>query len=248
MNYHRLLIVIICIILPTVAGATAYQPLVGIPGITGTGTLDQYLNTLYALSISIAALLAVVKIIIAGVKYMLSDVVTNKSSAIKDIQGSLLGLILVVMAWVILYVINPAILNVEITTQPMDLPPGATLTPRQQASALNIQPGDRVFRMNPSTPLAQRQNECENIVPDRCPTNLIARQAFPEEACYVGEFFPESNNCVVRAANLRLPRYECVDRGPSIDGGREYDCGAALAQCSATGRTGTQVGGYVDCN
>ena len=56
-----------------------FTPLVGIPGIDPAAGFNQYINALYALSISIAGLLAVIKIIIAGVKYMLSDVVTNKS-------------------------------------------------------------------------------------------------------------------------------------------------------------------------
>ena len=99
---------------PTVVfGAVEYAPLVDIPYLTGGGVSDfsSFINTLYALSISIAALLAVVKIIIAGMKWMLSDVVTNKSEAKKDIQSALLGLLIIIAAVLIISVINPDIVN-----------------------------------------------------------------------------------------------------------------------------------------
>ena len=154
MIYSKFLVVLI-ILLPVLTRATVYTPLVGVPGITGTGSLEDYLNTLYALSISIAALLAVIKIIIAGVKYMLSDVVTNKSSAIKDIQGALLGLILVVMAWVILYVINPAILSVTVNTRTIEVPsrPPETRGATRQA---NFEAERAACEGTPSSPTGNR--------------------------------------------------------------------------------------------
>ena len=84
MNY-RILSVVTFIIAVTPAIVFAQTPpppfrvLVGIPGVdANTASIGQYINALYILSISIAALLAVIKIIIAGVKYVLSDVVTSK--------------------------------------------------------------------------------------------------------------------------------------------------------------------------
>lgn len=97
--------------------AYTYEPLVGIPGVgQGEGDdvtidLNDLLNALYAMSISIAALLAVIKIVIAGVKYMMTDVVTTKGGAKSDIQNAVLGLLVVIGAVLILFVINPDILN-----------------------------------------------------------------------------------------------------------------------------------------
>jgi hypothetical protein len=51
--------------------------------------------------------MAVVKIIFAGVKYMLSDLVTSKEAAKKDIRGALIGLLIVLGAVLILNTINP---------------------------------------------------------------------------------------------------------------------------------------------
>ena len=117
--------------LPTLTLAqVTYTPMVGIPGLDGTGSFDSFINSLYWLSISIAALLAVIKLIIAGVKWMLTDVVTSKEDAKKDIKGSLIGLLIVLGAVLVLMVINPQLVNVNFNpdrTAPP--PPVGAITP-----------------------------------------------------------------------------------------------------------------------
>ncbi len=117
------------LIMPTsfiLAQSLKYEPLIGIPGL-GNGELDfgKYINALYALSISVAALMAVIKIIIAGVKYMLTDIVTSKSDAINDIRSSILGLIVVISAVLILTVINPQLAKTEIFLDPVTTTPNS---------------------------------------------------------------------------------------------------------------------------
>ncbi len=127
------------IFVPGITFAQRY--LVDLP-IDTKGSFNEYINLLYKMSISIAALLAVVKIIIAGAKYMLSDIVTTKGEAKKDIRGALLGLLLIIGAVIILNTINPALtdggLNVKklekvsttINPPPVAVPPaGATANP-----------------------------------------------------------------------------------------------------------------------
>ncbi|MEN9920278.1 MAG: hypothetical protein RL538_171 [Candidatus Parcubacteria bacterium] len=90
--------------------AQKYTPLVNIPGVTdsaGGTSFEDYVNFLYAASIAIAALLAVIKMIIAGVKYMMTDIVTSKSDAIGDIKGALIGLLIILGAFIVLETINP---------------------------------------------------------------------------------------------------------------------------------------------
>lgn len=119
------LYIIIFSALPLVTLAQVkYDPLIRIPGVTDTEspTFSGYINFLYALSISLAALLAVIKIIIAGVKYMLSDVVTSKGAAKQDIQAALFGLLLILGAYIILNTINPQLLTggIKFKTLPDD--------------------------------------------------------------------------------------------------------------------------------
>ncbi len=121
-TYYLWLFVILLI--PTVSFAVVdIKYLVGIPGIDNPSlSLNDYINALYALSISVAALLAVIKIIIAGVKWMLSDIVTSKQEAKSDIWGATLGLLLVISAVLILGVINP-----QLTTTSLFISPAADI-------------------------------------------------------------------------------------------------------------------------
>lgn len=101
--------------LPLLTLAQPYTPLVNIPGVSNPqANFSDFINALYALAIGIAGLLAVVKLIIAGMKYMLSDVVTSKQEAIKDIYGAVFGLLIVLSAYLILYVINPSLTTTDV--------------------------------------------------------------------------------------------------------------------------------------
>lgn len=105
------------LVLPLLAYAqtSAYRPLIQLPITTGGAPGWQgYIDLLYATAISLAALLAVMKIVIAGAKYMFSDVITNKAEAKNDIQGALLGLLLILGAVILLNLINPQLTNTTI--------------------------------------------------------------------------------------------------------------------------------------
>jgi len=109
-----LLLPMALLVLPSIAAALplTYEPLVAIPGLSATGTdLSSYVKMAYAFSISIAALLAVIKIIIAGVKWMMTDKIGSISEAKSDIQSALLGLLIIVCAVLIINIINPKILS-----------------------------------------------------------------------------------------------------------------------------------------
>ncbi|MFT7507143.1 MAG: hypothetical protein ACI92I_000282 [Acidimicrobiales bacterium] len=99
------------------AAPNEFVPLVGIPYlVVPQGEelgLGNYINALYKISISVAAFLAVVKIIFAGVKYMISDIVPTKEQAKKDIRGALLGLLIVIGAVLILTTINPQLTGLD---------------------------------------------------------------------------------------------------------------------------------------
>ena len=99
-----------------------FIPLVGIPGIPNPSTLQfgDYINSLYRLAISIAALLAVFKIVIAGAKYMLDDVVTHKQEAKEEIKGALIGLLIILGAVLILNTVNTDITKNIIAIDTLD--------------------------------------------------------------------------------------------------------------------------------
>jgi len=149
--------------------AADYIPMVTIPGVNSlnsTGTLEQYVNALYVLAISVAALLAVVQIIFGGVQWMLSDVVTDKSSAKKRIRGALLGLLIVLTAVVILNTINANLTNLEFFKNAP--PPTEAQNNERNASILNTvinDPNDQRYSTNPTVSVCGTGNarSCETI-------------------------------------------------------------------------------------
>lgn len=93
-----------------------YAPLIGIPQLeqaSGKGLVD-YFNSIYLLTIAIGALLAVVKMMIAGVKYSFSDIVTSKEEAKQDIFGVLLGLAILLIPFIVLNTIYPGLTSLDI--------------------------------------------------------------------------------------------------------------------------------------
>jgi hypothetical protein len=105
-------IVYACTVTPLFAAGT-YTPLVGIPGINGTPSLPEYINKLYTLTIAIGVLIAIIRIAFAGVKYSMSGVITDKSSAKNDIKGVLLGLAILLLPYIVLNTINPDLLRLN---------------------------------------------------------------------------------------------------------------------------------------
>lgn len=99
-----------------------YVELTGIPGVTNTGsqpTAQYNLTTLFTnmfyLGIAIAGVLAVIMLMWGGVEYMTSEAVTSKENAKSRIWAAFLGLLLVLGSWIILYTINPQILNLNVS-------------------------------------------------------------------------------------------------------------------------------------
>ncbi len=94
-----------------------YKPLIGIPGLTDLNedtTLPDYINQIYFLTIIVGAVLGVMRLAWAGVKYSLSDVVTEKSGAKHDMTGVLMGLAILLIPFVVLKEINPNLVNLDV--------------------------------------------------------------------------------------------------------------------------------------
>lgn len=101
-----------------------------LPGLNDAAsfTTENYINALYVLAISLAAILAVIKLIMAGTQYMLTDIVTKKQNAKDNIKGALLGLVIILVAVTILNTINPNLTNLNIlrNAEPLTPVPGSS--------------------------------------------------------------------------------------------------------------------------
>ncbi len=76
-----------------------------------SGSLPTFLNNAFTLVISLAAMMAVVRLVWAGYLYMGSDRWTLKKHATDVIRDVVFGLIILLAIYLILFQINPDILN-----------------------------------------------------------------------------------------------------------------------------------------
>lgn len=99
-----------------IAYALTYEPLEGkafegFDRAQGAGDLGAFLSQAFQFGLAIAAALAVIMIVWGGVEIMLSESVFSKDDGKKKIKDAIWGLLLALVSWLILYTINPQILN-----------------------------------------------------------------------------------------------------------------------------------------
>lgn len=82
------------------------------PTNTDGGALGGYLNLMIKLFIGICAVLSVIMIVMGGIEYMTTELISSKEEGKKRITQAILGLLLALGAWTLLYTINPDLLNV----------------------------------------------------------------------------------------------------------------------------------------
>ncbi len=80
---------------------------------TQAGSFGGTLNGLMTIAISIGAFLAVIKLVQAGFLYQGGDAWDKKQQAKEILQNVILGLLLLFGVWLILYQINPCILDLS---------------------------------------------------------------------------------------------------------------------------------------
>ena len=110
------------------AGLT-YIPLEPLPGGTkeNYSSLPAYLNLLFNILLSIGAMIAVVTLVLGGITYMVSEVVDKKSEAKKRMQAAIIGLLILLGCWLILYTINPNLTRLSVPG--LENAPGAPASP-----------------------------------------------------------------------------------------------------------------------
>lgn len=110
----------------THAATPEFTPLVGLPGLDNLSketTIPQYINQVYLLVIVVGSLLGVMRLAWAGVKYSLSDVVTEKSDAKHAMTGVLMGLAILLIPFVVLKEINPDLVRLDVLREAQDIVP-----------------------------------------------------------------------------------------------------------------------------
>lgn len=83
------------------------QPLPGVEPPTSEGGFMGYVVGMFNLLIGVAAVLAIIFIAIGGIQYITTDSISNKESGKQTINSAIFGLLLALASWLILYTINP---------------------------------------------------------------------------------------------------------------------------------------------
>ena len=111
---------------PGAVWAGPYQLLAPLPGgDNGNGiksfdtaqadSLREYLNIIIKIITGMAAVLAVIMIVIGGIEYMTSELISSKEAGKERIEHALLGLLLALGAYAILNTLNPSLLSTQIS-------------------------------------------------------------------------------------------------------------------------------------
>ena len=106
--------------------ALAYNLLQPLPGVGRTvDTFPDYITKIIPFILGLAAVLAVVEIVIGGIEYAVTEAIDSKADAIDRIRQAILGLLLALASWLILYTINPELINLKLNIPGL---PGAQQT------------------------------------------------------------------------------------------------------------------------
>lgn len=122
-------------------GNADYEPLVNIPGVSSGAdrTLADFLNALFRVLLGVGAILAVVRITIAGLQYMASETsVGSKERAKEAITHSVLGLLLLLIIFLVLQVINPRLTDISFLDGAYIEPLAYTPSPREEDPTLTL--------------------------------------------------------------------------------------------------------------
>jgi type IV secretory pathway VirB2 component (pilin) len=81
---------------------------------TGPGAIGTYLNIIIKIIIGIAAVMAVIMIVIGGIEYMTSELISGKEAGKERITNAIFGLLIALGSWALLNTINPDLLNTSL--------------------------------------------------------------------------------------------------------------------------------------
>jgi len=91
--------------------------------------LGFYLNLMIKIFIGLCAVLSVVMIVIGGIEVMTSELVHTKEAGKEKIRNALLGLLLALGAYVLLFTINPNLLRSDLCISPQVMKDGNCIDP-----------------------------------------------------------------------------------------------------------------------
>ncbi len=174
--------------------------------------LAQYARGLFGLLIGVAAGLAVIMIIIGGIQYMSTDAISGKSEGKEKIRQALYGLLLAMASWLILFTINPELLDFGLLNS---IPQTPVVTPTNTGST--TPPSVAQFVNTPNWPgwYVRQKYQCE-YPPDNSGPHFVYYGPLEEERCryLLSASFQEYNCYHNPSINMIILSEECVPFDP----------------------------------
>ncbi|OHA15467.1 MAG: hypothetical protein A3G52_00625 [Candidatus Taylorbacteria bacterium RIFCSPLOWO2_12_FULL_43_20] len=140
---------------PSAGLQEAYKPLTKLPQKffpQQNIDLSGFLVGMFKLLIAVSGLLAMIMIIWGGVLYMSTDAISGKSEGKEKITNAVIGLVLALGSWLIIYTINPKILEFTLfkdTPLPSDVVPN--MAGQQTPNTVQILPDYNIDPLNVNT-------------------------------------------------------------------------------------------------
>ncbi len=141
----------------------------GVPGVETGTSFSDFLNSSFNFGLALAALLAVIMITIGGFEYMGSESVFKKGEGRERIKNAVIGLILALLIYLILFTINPNLLKFDVTFQKVKLDKGSLEDPLIREARIsnmiqrNIDQKNEIVEKNERT-LEEQGGSKESIV------------------------------------------------------------------------------------
>ncbi len=147
-------------------------PSIGPTPVYEGGDITNYFQWVFSFGISLAGIFAVLMIVIGGIEYVAAYGDPNRiSSARNRINQALLGLLLAICAWLILYTINPNFIKGTFTipsiSKPISTQEALQRVRDQQTTSLSSQPSPTQPQTTPpstpTTPIPQ-EDPCKGFI------------------------------------------------------------------------------------
>jgi hypothetical protein len=214
-------------------GDSSFIPIVPVPGVTDSSnalTFPQYVNQIFKLSVSAGAMLAVLMFVLGGFEYMTGTKAGDKKSGLDRIQGAITGLVLLLSVYLILYVINPCILNITVLSD----------------GTSPCSPVEQVWTPSVGTDATDTTNGTQT-------TDGIQTTSIPSGACLrdtafsCGGVTTAAHVCVVENGTRYYDAPNGAPQGASIciTGSEKYMCAAGCPGAGSTGYPYSLSGGYI---
>ena len=116
------------------ADGVPYSLLQPLPGVgQQVSTFSEYIKNIIPFILSLAAVLAVVMIVIGGIQYAISEAIDSKADARDRITQAIFGLLLALLSYLILWTINPQLVNLQLDIKSLNQNT-TTTQPQQQTT------------------------------------------------------------------------------------------------------------------